>query len=72
MNDELNSETGYRFSDLIFGSEDGHYLRLQDIVLSSEISKSFVKALDANLKVLRFKSRLYQEKLAADRYHSYE
>ena len=67
MNDEVNSETGYRPMDLMFGSEDGPYLRLPDTVLSSEISETFVKTLDANLKEVRSKSRLYQEKLAAER-----
>ena len=36
------------------------------MVLSSEISEAFVKDLDANLKEVRSKSRLYQEKLAAE------
>ena len=67
MNDEVNTETGFRPVDLMFGSEDGPYLRLPDTVLSSEISKGFVNNLDANLMVVRSKSRLYQEKLAAER-----
>ena len=53
--------------DLMFGSEDGPFLRLPDTVLSSEIRKPFVKTLDANHKEVRSKSRLYQEKLAAER-----
>ena len=53
--------------DLMFGSEDGPYLRLPDTVLSSEISEDFVKKLDANLKEVRSKSWLYQGKLAAER-----
>ena len=48
-NDEVNSETGYRPIDLMFGSEDGPFLRLPDTVLSSEIIEAFVKILDANL-----------------------
>ena len=53
--------------DLIFGSEDGPYLRLPDTVLSSEVSETFVKPLDDNLKEVRSKSRLYQDKLTAER-----
>ena len=67
MIDKVNSETGFRPMDLMFGSEDGPYLRLPDTVLLSEISEAFVKDLDANLKEMRSKSRLYQEKLPADR-----
>ena len=67
MNDEVNSETGFRPMDLMFGSEDGPYLKLPDSVLSSDISEAFVKTLDANLKEVRSKSRLFQEKLAAER-----
>ena len=52
---------------LMFGSEDGPYRRLPDTVLSSEISEVFVKNMDANLKEVRSKSRLSQEKLAAER-----
>ena len=53
--------------DLIIGSEDGSYLGLPDTILSSEISEAFVKTLDADLKEVRSKSRLYQENLAAER-----
>ena len=59
MNDKVNSETGYRPMDLMFGSEDRPYLRLPDTVLSSEISEAFVKTLDANLKEVRSKARLF-------------
>ena len=52
---------------MMFASEDGFYLRLPDTVLSSEICEAFVETLDANLKELQSKSRLYQQKLAAER-----
>ena len=58
MDDEVNSETGFPPMDLMFGSEDGPYLRLPDTALSSEISEVFVKNLDANLKDVRSKSRI--------------
>ena len=67
MNDEVNSETGYRPMDLMNGGEHGLYLWLFDTVLSIEISKAFVKTLDAKLKEVRSKSRLYLDKLAAKR-----
>ena len=53
--------------DLMFRSKDGPYLRLPNTFLSSDISEAFVKTLDANLKKVRSKSRLYEEKLAAER-----
>ena len=53
--------------DLMFGSEEWPYLRLPDTVLLNETSQTFVKNLDANLKEMRSKSRLYQEKLTAQR-----
>ena len=67
INDEVYSETGYQPMDLMFGSEDGPYLRLPDTVLSGEISVAFVETLDANLKEVGSKSRLVQEKFAAER-----
>ena len=42
MNDEVNSETGFRPMDLIFRSEDGPNLMLPDTVLSSDISEAFL------------------------------
>ena len=57
MSDEVNSETGFRPMDLMFGNEDGTYLRLLDTVQSSEISEVLVNSLDANLRVVLFKSR---------------
>ena len=51
----------------MFGSEDVPYLRLPGRILSSEISEAFVKDLNINLKEVRSKSWLYQEKLAAER-----
>ena len=67
MNDEVNSESGFRPMDLMFGSQDGPYFRLPGRVRSREISEAFFKTLDANLKEVRTKSSLYKKKLAAER-----
>ena len=67
MNDEINSETGYRPMDLMFGSSDGPYFALPKSVLSKEISEAWIKTLDANLKDIRSRSNLYQDRLASER-----
>ena len=67
MNDEINSETGFRPMDLMFGSMDGPYLTLPDNVLPSEISEMFIRDLDAKLKDIRSRSSQYQDMLAAER-----
>ena len=66
LNDEVFSDNGFRPIDLMFGREDGPYLKLPDSVLSSDISQAFVKTLDANFKEVRSKSRMFQKKLAAE------
>jgi hypothetical protein len=63
INDLINSETGVRPLDAMFGSADGPYLRLPAEGLPADITNAWVVALDADLKKIRQISKEYQEQL---------
>ena len=67
INDAVNSETGVRPLDAKFGSEDGPYLRLPEDSLPAEITHEWVKALDADLRLVRDVSAKYQQELITER-----
>ena len=53
INDEVNSETGVRPIDARFGCVDGPYLRLPSDSLPQDVSREWIKNLNANLKHIR-------------------
>ena len=67
INDQVNSETGCRPLDVMFGSSDGPYLQLPQGTLPAEITVQWIKTLDANLKSIRDKSSIYQNELIEKR-----
>ena len=50
VNDGVNSETGVRPLDAMFGRDDSPYLRLQDSVDPSNITILWVRGLDEDLR----------------------
>ena len=67
INDTVHSETGYRPLDLKFGSDDGPYMRLPDDQLPENVTESWLKDLDEDLRHLRALSREHQKKIAEER-----
>jgi len=67
INDQINSETGVRPLDAMFGSADGPYLRLPKEGLPADITNAWVVELDADLKHIRKVSEEYQKKLVQER-----
>jgi len=67
INDQVNSETGVRPLDAMFGSADGPYLRLPREGLPADITNAWVVALDADLKKIRQISKEYQDQLVRER-----
>ena len=67
INDQINSETGVRPLDAMFGSADGPYLRLPTDALPADITNAWVVALDADLKRIRQISSEYQRQLVEER-----
>jgi len=67
INDQINSETGVRPLDAMFGSADGPYLRLPAEGLPADITNAWVVALDSDLKKIRQISKEYQEQLVRER-----
>jgi len=68
VNDEVNSETGGRPLDAMFGSDDSPYLRLPDSVDPSSITTSaWVRGLDEDLRHIRAKSSAFQDELVKAR-----
>jgi len=63
INDQVNSETGVRPLDAMFGSVDGPYLRLPADALPADITNAWVVALDQDLKTIRRISADYQRSL---------
>ena len=67
VNDTVHSETGFRPLDLKFGSDDGPYMRLPDNQLPENITESWLKDLDDDLRHLRSVSREHQKRIADER-----
>ena len=67
INDAINSETGVRPLDAMFGSADGPYLRLPTDALPADITNAWVRALDEDLKHIRSISAEFQRKLIEER-----
>ena len=67
INDEINSETGCRPMDAMFGSSDGPYLTLPEGILPKEITEKWIKHLDAKLQTIRAISREHQVKIIDSR-----
>jgi len=63
VNDGVNSETGVRPLDAMFGSDDSPYLRLPDSVDPSSITSAWVRGLDEDLRHIRAKSSAFQDEL---------
>ena len=59
INDGVNSETGVRPLDAMFGSEDSPYFRLPDSTDPSSITSAWVRGLDEDLRHIRAKSLSY-------------
>ena len=67
INDQINSETGVRPLDAMFGSADGPYLNLPTDALPGDVTNAWVIALDADLKKIRQISADYQRLLVEER-----
>ena len=67
VNDGVNSETGVRPLDAMFGSDDSPYLRLPDSVDPSSITSAWVRGLDEDLRHIRAKSSAFQDELVKAR-----
>ena len=67
INDGVNSETGVRPLDAMFGSADGPYFRLPDSVDPSSITSAWVRGLDEDLRHIRAKSSAFQKELVKER-----
>ena len=67
LNDQVNSETGVRPLDAMFGSADGPYLKLPADALPADITNEWVVALDQDLKTIRSISADYQRTLVTKR-----
>ena len=63
INDQINSETGVRPLDAMFGTVDGPYLKLPTDALPADITNAWVVALDQDLRTIRQISAEYQRKL---------
>ena len=67
VNDGVNSETGVRPLDAMFGSDDSPYLRLPDSVDPASITSAWVRGLDEDLRHIRSKSSAFQAELVQER-----
>ena len=67
INDGINSETGVRPLDAMFGSADSPYFRLPDSVDPATITSAWVRGLDEDLRHIRARSLEFQRKLIAER-----
>ena len=67
INDGVNSETGVRPLDAMFGSEDSPYFRLPDSTDPSSITSAWVRGLDEDLRHIRAKSLAFQKELVQER-----
>jgi len=67
INDGINSETGVRPLDAMFGSADSPYFWLPDSVDPATITSAWVRGLDEDLRHIRAKSLEFQRKLIAER-----
>lgn len=69
LNDALNSETGLRPFDAVFGSDDGKYFHLpKDVTERADVaSNAFVMRLTEHLRVIREVSAKYQAEIVAER-----
>ena len=67
INDGINSETGVRPLDAMFGSADSPYFRLPDSVDPATITSAWVRGLNEDLRHIRAKSLEFQRKLIAER-----
>jgi hypothetical protein len=67
LNDSRNSETGYKPSELKFGSDAATYFRLQEKLPSDDRTSSYCQFLNENLRNIRQISKTYQDQLVQKR-----
>jgi hypothetical protein len=67
MNSTDSSETGVIPFHAHFGTDDATYHIMPDVTTDADRTHSFIRLLDDNLKTLRDVSKVYQDKLIAER-----
>jgi hypothetical protein len=66
LNDEVNSETGYRPFELTFGSTDANYTKIPEGGFQEQANE-YLTRLNYNLSLVREISTEYQQKLVKER-----
>jgi hypothetical protein len=67
LNDAVSSESGVRPFDAKFGTVDGTYFRLPEVIQPGKEPCEFIKLLNADLQTVREASKKFQEALVKER-----
>jgi hypothetical protein len=67
LNDRKHTESPYSAFELKFGSEDARYFKLPETLDDAAIGNAWLKDLNQNLKIIREKTKEFQEELIAER-----
>jgi len=67
LNDRRHTESPHSAFELKFGSEDARYFKLPETLEPATVSNAWLRELNENLKIIREKTKVFQEELIAER-----